>query len=201
MNGIGIRRPYFAHTINLYGTQLEQSLASLIAYHFEILDEDVENPNKLRHQAGYDAYAARAKQSATAHKGMNYFYDEVLPSCDSCVAMPFLDARLGLGVAGEMKWFIEKGLPTYLIKATKGGSPSADELRIFERNCFSGLFTLRQTTETEKTLIAAGDHCIIVPHEETRLRVFRTYGGEKRPFEESHLVSMPPPEGFYPGKK
>lgn len=201
MNSIGIRRPYFAHTINLYDTRLEQSLVSLVANFFEIGEEDVENPNQLRHQAGYDAYAARAKQSATAHKGMNYFYDEVLPVCDSCVAMPFLDGRLGLGVAGEMKWFIAKSLPTFLVAPKKGALPSATDLHVFERNCFSRLFTLRQTTEAERGLIVAGDSCIVVTHEETRLRVFKTYGGEKRPFEESHLVSLPVPDGFYPDKK
>lgn len=195
-------KPYFAHPINLYGTPLnpsplERSLSLLIASHFDIPEYDVENPNQPHHQEGYKTWATRAAS------GMSYFYDQVLPGCDGCVAVPFLDGRMGLGVAGETKWYIEKGLPVFLIYAKREVTSSAlREFEIVHRSGYrNGLFGIRPLTAEEQELVVVGDPRIVVSHEETRLRIFRVYGKESRPFEESHLVSMPVPPGFYPDKK
>ncbi len=191
-------RPYFPHPINLYNTPLERALVLLIAYHFGIPAMKVENPNQPRHEEGYQRYAKRVDQSATSHGGMDYFYEELLPSCDGSVAMPFLDGRLAIGVAGETNWYEKKHLPTFVIYAAQEITP--DALRHFERDTQSGLFGIRLLTTHERAGILAKDPKLVVPHEETRLRTQIVYGGPKRPFEESHLVRMPIPPGFYPGK-
>ncbi|MCR4334052.1 MAG: hypothetical protein NUV60_03535 [Patescibacteria group bacterium] len=195
-----LMRPYFAHAVNSYDTRLEVSWVKALTDQFKICEESVENPNQPHHQEGYTLYAKRASLAATNHKGMNYFYDEVLPKCDSCVAMPFLDGRVGLGVAGEMKWFITEGLPVFVMDFDKDAI-TPDSLRAFEENHQSGLFKPRPLTEEEKILVMADDPRLVVPHIETRLRTFLVYGKEKRPFETAHLVSLPVPPGFYPDKK
>jgi hypothetical protein len=196
---IKLSRPYFAHPINLYNTPFERSLVRLIACYFGISMSNVENPNQPHHEQGYQLYAKRASQSATKHNGMGYFYDEVLPYCDGSVAMPFLDGRMAIGVAGETGWFDKECLPTLVIHATREITP--DALRLFEEDPHSGVFGIRLLTPDEKVGILAKDPKYVVPHEETRLRTQVVYGGAKRPFEESHLVCMPIPPGFYPDKK
>ncbi|MDP1689654.1 MAG: hypothetical protein Q8L52_00375 [bacterium] len=199
MKGIRLFRPYFAHPINLYNTQLERSLHLLIAHHFNLPERAVENPNQPHHQEGYVQYARRASLVIMNHEGMGYFFDEVLPDCDGSVAIPFFDGCMGFGVAGEMNWFIKEGLPVFVIFATEEVAPEA--LHRFELDHHSGLFDLRPFTEEEKIFIMANDPRLVVPHEETRLRTFFVYGQTMRPFEESHLVRLPVPSGFYPDKK
>ncbi len=196
---IKLFRPYFPHPINLYNTPLERSLVLLIAHYFNIPERAVENPNQPHHEEGYQQYAKRARTADKNHKGMNYFYDEVLPYCDGSVVMPFLDGRMAIGTAGETSWYIKAGLPVFTIFAAEPVTPEA--LRRFELDHHSGLFDLRPFTEEEKILIMANESRFVVPHEETRLRTQIVYGGAKRPFEESHLVRMPIPPGFYPDKK
>lgn len=178
-----MKKVYFAHPVNIYGQPLEQALESLIANALTEGDrERIENPNQPKHQVGYDNYARRARESQTGHKGMNYFYDEVLPGCDGCVAVPFLDNKFGLGVAGEMQWFLRNNKPVWCFWNTLGIFELSPDpvLPYFER------------------FILANDPRFVVPHEETRLRTWRVYNKERRPYEEAHLVSMPIPEGFYP---
>ena len=196
---IKLSHPYFPHPINLYDTPLERSLVLLIADHFNIAANAVENPNQPHHEEGYQQYAKRAKQAATNHKGMSYLYDEVLPYCDGSTVMPFLDGRMAIGTAGETNWYIKEGLPVFAIFATR--EITSAELRRFERDHRSGLFDVRPFTEEEKILIMANNPSLVVPHEETRLRTQIVYGGAKRPFEVSHLVRLPIPPGFYPNKK
>lgn len=192
----GKSRLYFAHPANIYNAPLEDAVIQLIVEHF--LDAVVENPNQPHHRVGYDKYAERVKLSSTAHKGMNYFYDEVLPQCDGCVVMPFLDGRMGLGVAGEAKWFVERSLPVWTVFLTEEASLEA--LRRFTENPQNGCFCIRQLTKGETTLLLGQDPQLVVPHEETRLRTWKIYNRERRPYEEAHLVSMPIPPGFYPDK-
>ncbi len=194
-----LQRPYFAHAVNSYNSPLERSWVLLISDYFGITKEDVENPNQPHHQVGYEEYAKRPRAADINHKGMSYFYDEVLPLCDGCVAMPFLDGRMGLGVAGEVNWFIAKNMPTFVIYADEKITPY--NLAQFVANRRSGLFNLRLLTDEEKKLITANDPALVVPHLETRLRTYYVYGKLQRPFEIAHLAHMPLPEGFYPEKK
>ena len=192
--------PYFAHAVNLYGTPLEVSAVRLIADHFGIRPEDVENPNQPHHQVGYTEYAKRPKPAEVNHKGMNYFYDKVLPLCDGCVAMPFLDGRMGLGVASEAKWFAERSLPVFIIRppVTEIGLV---ELKAFVQNFRDGPFCIGPMSAVERGWLFASDPCLVVPHIETRLRTWLVYNRTMRPYAEAHLARLPLPPDFYPEDK
>lgn len=196
--GDNLMKIYFAHPVNMYGEPIESAFEKLIAHN--LTNDDIsliENPNQPQHQVGYDKYARRLKESGTSHKGMSYFYDEVLPNCSGCAGVPFLDGRLGLGVAGEMKWFIERDKPVWIAeRALLLWAHSYAE--IFIQNPQIGLFIVRPLIPEEVDFILSGDPKFVVPHEETRLRTWKIYNKERRPYEEAHLVSMPVPEGFYP---
>lgn len=194
---------YFAHPVNIYDQPLEAAMVQLIAHCLTDGDLDaIENPNQPHHQKGYDAGAARARQSSTQHQGMKYFFDEVLPGCSGCVAMPFLDGRMGLGVAGEAKRFLQAVKPVWMVEPTHMPTP-ADLIDFIEHPLDSTLFRIRPLTPEEESLLLPEeqDPQLVVPHQETRLRTWLVYNqGEKRPYEEAHLVTMPIPEGFYPAE-
>jgi hypothetical protein len=174
---------YFAHPTSAYDTPYESRSIERIVEVF--LGFRVENPNQPHHQEGYRGYQVRTAKNRDAHKGMNYFYEEVLPSCDGCIAMAYLDGRLGLGVAGEAKWFLERKLPVW------GLFPSETDPYI-----------IRQFTDIERQQILLTDvPPLVVPHQETRLRTWVVYNEIGRPFESAHLISMSVPPGFYPEKK
>lgn len=206
MTEVASRRLYFAHPVNTYNKPLESAVIQLVRDLFP--GDVVENPNQPHHQVGYAKFAERAKMSAT-HKGMNYFYDEVLPSCGGCVALPFLDGKMGLGVAGEVHWFVKRNLPVWVIMPRKDTTP--ERLAEFSRNPNpqTSPFYLRELTPSEISSIVGWDQknpetypCFILPHLETRLRTWLIYNvkGQERSYEEAHLVSMPLPPGFYPDK-
>lgn len=188
---------YFAHPVNMYNEPLEAAFEKLIALH--LADGNVsliENPNQPCHQVGYDKYAKRLKESGTNHKGMNYFYDEVLPNCSGCVGVPFLDGRLGLGVAGEMKWFIEHNKWVWTVVPL--WPFTREDFKRFIYDPVGTCFTVRLITKQERSFLIASDPRLVVPHEETRLRTWKIYNRERRSYEEAHYVEMPIPEGFYP---
>jgi len=90
---------YFGHPINVYNTDLEKMLLVIIA---KLLSEyDIENPNQKKHTDGYQRYKEQTG------RGMNYYFEEVLPSCDAGIFLPFRDGAWGKGVFGEAK-FLEK---------------------------------------------------------------------------------------------
>ena len=187
---------YFAHAVNTYNTPFESAALRLIA---KILPGvEIENPNQPRHQVGYKKWAERAHERDTAHKGMSYFFDEVLPHCGGCIAMPFLDGRIGLGVAGEARWFLEKKLPVWAIMPMEDLSP--ERIEGFVTDPDNGLFQVRLLMESEEDKLRNQDPVLVVPHEETRLRTWIVYNRLVRPYQTAHEVSMPIPEGFYPEK-
>lgn len=194
---------YFAHATNAYNRPIENAAIRFIAD--KIAGgrvELVENPNQPHHQVGYDKYAQRVKRSDKNHKGMNYFYDEVLPQCGSCVAMPYLDGRIGLGVGGEALWFIERDMPTWYMQP-KENVTAEDIAKFIEDPLRSGLFRLRTFSDEEVEMLKVDKDIgsrLLVPHEETRLRSWYIYGKKERPYEEAHLVSMPVPPDFYPNE-
>jgi len=188
---------YFAHPTSMYSTPIESVLIRLIAR--ELADGDlnlIENPNQPYHQVGYNQYAKRVRESGTNHKGMSYFYAEVLPGCTGgCVGAPFLDGRLGLGVAGEMKWSLERGRPVWTVvpsnKLLHNGT------QVFVRDIPGVFFSVRPITDEEAKLVLSEDPKLVVPHQETRLRSWMVYDRIIRPYELAHLVTMPIPDGFY----
>ena len=195
-----LSRPYFAHPVNTYNTPLESAAMKFIER--ALPGAEVENPNQPHHRVGYARYAERAKESSTTHKGMNYFFDEVLPGCDSCIAMPFLDGRMGLGVAGEAKKFAEKNMFVGVVFPVERRVPGDLNklLKKFIEDPSCGLFAILPLTEEKTVQLLAQDPKLVVPHEETRLRTWYIYNRKPRPYEVAHLVSMPIPPGFYPEK-
>src|SRR5437899_2122953 len=130
---------YFAHPVNVYGRPLEDELIVAIE---TLLGCEVENPNQPHHAEGYQ------------RAGMSYFYDEVLPDCDGCVVLPFSDGKLGRGVAGEAKWFLERGLPVHII----GSIP---------------FICARDLTELEAEHLLRLDPLLVLSVDETRQRIRR----------------------------
>ncbi len=195
-------RIYFAHPINSYNTRFEAATEELIAH--VLLDGEisgVENPNHPHHQAGYEKYAKRVKQSDKNHKGMNYFYDEVLPSCDGCVAMPFLDGKLSLGVAGEAARVDDEGKPIWLMRPKTVFTHEDLGLFFSDDPLRSSLFTISEFTDAEKNLLRVDKNMgssLVLSHEETRLRTWYIYGKKMRPYVSAHLAELSIPEGFYP---
>lgn len=194
---------YFAHPVSVYDTPLETAVISLIK---GALFCTVENPNQPHHQRGYAEWKERTATSRDTHNAMAYFYEMVLPGLDGCVAMPFLDGRMGLGVAGETKKFIGRGQKVWFVEPAR--ALSAREIDEFVENPLNGFFRVRPFTAEEITLIQkeipekvsepVENARLVVQHQETRLRTFLVYNREKRPYAEAHLVKMPIPEGFYP---
>lgn len=203
------RKVYAAKPINIFNTPVAAAAHVLILHHFP--GSGIEDPGQPHHQAAYEGWMKRAGNTRDVHNAMQYFYTVVLPDLDECVAMPFLDGRLGLGVAGETKKFINWGRPVWFMEPKT--DPTPEDIETFVRNPRSGLFRIRPFTDEEVRLILAetsddpqkinlSNTRFVVQHQETRLRTWKVYNRVKRPFEEAHLVSMSPdgkmPEGFYP---
>lgn len=94
-------RLYFAHPINVYGTDLEAALLERIAERYP--DHEIVNPNAPEHDAGYKA------------KGMAYFLEDILPKCDECVLLAFRDGKIGKGVYAEAEALHAIGNPVWEI--------------------------------------------------------------------------------------
>jgi hypothetical protein len=189
------RRLYFAHAVNAYNTPIEGAAINLIATSFP--GSVIENPNQPHHQVGYKAWQQRTAKDRDTHKGMSYFYDDVLPTCDGCVAMSFLDGRMGLGVAGEAKWFLERWLPVYVMLPLS--KPTPEQVEEFIKDPASGLFAIRSLTDIQKQqLLLADTPPLVLSHQETRLRTWTVYNKKLRPYEKAHEASMSVPVGFYP---
>lgn len=203
---------YFAHPVNSYDTSLESAVEQLAVL---VIGCDIESPNKPHHQEAYKRWKERTKKSRDVHNAMSYFFKVVQPGCDGCVALPFLDGKMGLGVAGEVMKADESGQLTWYVEPTNADATEADIAAFISDPTGNPLFVVREFTDDEKKQIRSeveehqarinGDNQLdgklVVSHPETRLRTFYVYGREKRPYEEAHLVSMPIPDGFYPEDK
>lgn len=93
------KKLYFAHPINVYGTELQRSLLGALAEAFP--SWTVENPDQPHHQAGYERYA-REKG-----RGMLYYFEEVVPKMKGVAYLPFRDGMIGKGVYGEAERILE----------------------------------------------------------------------------------------------
>lgn len=183
---------YFAHPTNTYNTTLEDTAIGLIVSSLHVV---VENPNQERHQVGYAEYRKRSEDARTG-RGMGYFFDVVLPTCDGCVALVFLDGKVGAGVAGEIAFCIERGQPVYFVE------PATDSVRPLterEKQLIVDWHGMRKTAPSSEAWENTGNE-VVLSINETRLRTWRVYNLERRPYEEAHLVSMPFPPGFFPEK-
>lgn len=98
---------YFGHPVNTYGTELEQRLMKKIYEAFP--GRRIVNPNMSDHQRGYDRY------KALTGCGMDYFNQEVLPSCHGGVFLAFRDGKWGAGVFKEALYYSDRGFPIWRI--------------------------------------------------------------------------------------
>lgn len=192
-------RFYFAHPVSVYNTPLERAMLVLIAHCFP--EVEVVNPNTSEYQKAYTEAKAATGGTHADHKGMDIFYT-LLEKLDGCVSMPFLDCRMGLGVAGETQKTVRVGKPAWLIVPSHEVTP--EKLDTFIVYPCNGIFSIRLLNEEEVRLLR--DHSgdlkdspppFVVPHEETRLRTFIQYGVVMRPYAQAHLVSLPVPSDFY----
>ena len=163
---------YFAHPVNVFSTALEEEMRALIASTFPGIK--IENPNTQEHQAGYERWKKKTAHNPEGHKGMGYYYEEILPHLGSAVAMPFLDGKWGSGVAGEVRFYINRCMPVWCIDV-----PQLNRIHLLSKE--------------EKLFLTTKDSLLVLSNEETRARTWmspETYGKEKCPYEEAHLVNF-----------
>ena len=102
------QRMYFGHPVNVYDTELERFLLRKICEEFP--DWAIENPNQKHHAEGYQHYKEIGR-------GMNYYFEEVLPYCDGGIFLPFRDGAWGAGVYGEARALSAQGCGIWQIDA------------------------------------------------------------------------------------
>ncbi len=171
---------YFAHPVNTYGTQLEQDMLSLIATCFP--EMEIENPNQPQHQKGYAEWKERLKD--TPSQGMNYFFDAVLPNCDAgTVALPFLDGKIGAGVAGEVIYMPQQKKGVYLIE-----TPDLKTIRSFTAKEIELLFDWEKRKNEAATREAREnvENSLVLSIAETRVRTWLVLYKIMKPYEEAH---------------
>lgn len=198
---------YFAHPVNVYNTPLEQAMITLLYIYGRdnFLDMDIVNPNTPEFQKMYNEAKAASGGTHGQHKGMDVFYEFLKkPEVCGCFSMPFLDCRMGLGVAGETQKTLRLNKSAWIIEPTHELFEEQLMKFISKPKPLNGYFKVRPITEYEKRMLR--DHPgelkenppdFVVGHEETRLRTFLQYGGQMRPYAEAHNVKMPPPPDFY----
>lgn len=205
-----MKKYYFAHPVSSYNTSLEKAVETLIR--LSVPGYEIESPNQPHHQVNYEKWQRETAENRDVHNAMQYFFKVVQPMCVGCIAMPFLDSKMGLGVAGEINRDAKEGKPTWFVEPVAVLTKA--DLERFVEDPANGLFVVRPFTDDELMLIRSEvdrhqDNIptkghfpgkFVLSHQETRLRTSYVYKGEMRPYAEAHLVSMPIPEGFYPNE-
>lgn len=102
------RNLYFAHPINVYDTELEKQILATLGESFP--SWNVVNPNHPDHDAGYQRYAAKE-----GGRGMDYFFEDVLPEQDGVICMPFTDGMIGKGVFEETERILQRTQNAWLM--------------------------------------------------------------------------------------
>jgi len=101
---------YFGHPVNTYNTSLEERLMASIQRNFP--DHKIENPSEPHHQGGYQ------KWKQETGNGMNYYFEIVLPSCDTGgVFLPFRDGMWGAGIFSEAEFLTQRERHIWQINA------------------------------------------------------------------------------------
>lgn len=94
------RKIYFAHPINVYHTELEQTLLALIKQKWR--DDDIINPSDEQHESVVRKLKAHDQKANV----MGYF-TELVRTCDEVVALPFTDGKWGKGVYTEAETVLD----------------------------------------------------------------------------------------------
>lgn len=173
---------YFAHPVNTYDTQLEQDMLSLIATCFP--EMEIENPNQPQHQKGYVEWKERFKNSPS--QGMSYFFDVVLPNCDAgTVALPFLNGRLGAGVAGKVIFSLKKERGVWLLEPAVTGF----NLRPFWQNEIDLLldWNNRKNATPNREESEKIENSLVLSIKETRVYTWAVLYKIPKPYRLAHL--------------
>lgn len=103
-----MRKLYFAHPINTYGTPLEQNMLKIIRDRFP--DHEIVNPSDRVHVDAVEAIRAKDPKANV----MPYFI-ALVDSCATVVALPFGDGMLGAGVWAEVNQVYRNAGDVWLI--------------------------------------------------------------------------------------
>ena len=102
-----MKRLHFGRPISIYGSELDLKLIGIIEREFR--DWEVEDPNQKCHQDGYQEW------KRNMGRGMDYFFQGVLPKCDGGIFLPFRDGKWGAGVFGECEFLRKDAKPVWEI--------------------------------------------------------------------------------------
>jgi len=165
------KKLYFAHPLNTYDIPLEYKMLRLIKKSFPQFD--IENPNQTRHQEGYKK------------GGMDYFYKIVI-NCFNVVAWPFLDGKVGAGVAGEMYTPMKHWGKWPLIIQT----PRLKNIRQCSFDEISALIHWHEMKDvaTNKEILEMVENEFVLSIDTTRKRTWEVLYEEYWPYEEAHLI-------------
>ncbi len=173
---------YFAHPVNTYNTDCEVQMLSLIQLYFP--HYVIENPNQPHHQEGYKKWK-KENENIPGKSGMSYFFDIVLPACDAgTIALPFLDGKIGAGVAGEVIYAIKQKRGVWLIEAPKlktirSFTPQEIELLLD----WEGRKNKALTREVREDV----ENAPVLSIKETRIRTWKVLYKVFKPYSEAHL--------------
>jgi hypothetical protein len=96
-----MKKVYFAHPINTYGTALEAELLALVKTKWP--HHEVVNPSDAVHEA----MAKELRTLGNSADVMAYF-ESLVASCDELVALPFADSMWGAGIWSEAEIMLAK---------------------------------------------------------------------------------------------
>ncbi len=99
---------YFAHPVNLFGSELEKFLLHKIREQFA--GWEIEDPSEPQHAAGYKKW-----KEGLSGNPMDYYTLELLPCCGAGIFLPFRDGAWGAGVYLEAECFVKRGKPIWKI--------------------------------------------------------------------------------------
>ncbi len=172
---------YFAHPVNTYDTPLEAEILKLIRERFpEVV---IENPNQPHHQKAYLEWKKKY-QNVVQKSGMTYFYDIVLPKCNyGTIALPFLDEKIGAGVAGETIFSLKKGRGAWLIE------PNLNHIRSFRQHECELLLKWEELKDNASDKIAQEEvgNELVLSIKETRAYTWKIMYKVFKSYDQSHL--------------
>ena len=92
---------YFGHPINIYNTPKETELVKKIESGFP--KSNIYNPNQKHNIENYQIWMEETG------RGMDYFFDVILPEMSAGVFLTFEDGMWGAGIFGEAEFLRKKG--------------------------------------------------------------------------------------------
>jgi len=119
---------YYGRPINIKGSELDAVLLKKVFEDF--FEWEIEDSGLPKHNEGY------LRWKKEKGNGMEYYFQEVLPACGGGVFLRFRDGKWGAGVYAEAKFFVDHGLPIWIIfpdgSIERGDLQNAEVLSIEE---------------------------------------------------------------------